>query len=397
MHKSFLTIKLEGSRYDNHSIPLEVLSDFLSFQKLLFEEAKALIKSDKSGDRIRAPRNFTKGLHLSLLSISQGSAVAELALVKEKDGAAESQQLPFPDQSLPNEAYFHKAVLHIQNILEDLLNENQPIDNERDLSKIHNFVNRITLNLKDDETISWGLAGGVSSISLDKAKRDRILKRSAGDDLIQSEFELCGKVVSVDKTKPKREFKLLKIDGRHISIALPNKFEEIVVQALGSYDSEKASSTGIRLAVIGLGCFDTNGEFAQTIEIESIEALPNTVFVNRVLPLMELKAGWMEGDGSPLSIEGLNWLTTCIENFLPDEFPVPGVYPTPDGNILFEWISEQWDVSLEVDLENQTGYFHLLDKISDEDSEEDLNLSIQAHWDKVTRQIFTLFGINNEK
>ena len=56
--KIFLTPKLEGHRFDDHTLPVSMLEDFSAFEELVFELAKK-IYLEKNPSRKRVPKGFT--------------------------------------------------------------------------------------------------------------------------------------------------------------------------------------------------------------------------------------------------------------------------------------------------------------------------------------------------
>ncbi len=93
-----------------------------------------------------------------------------------------------------------------------------------------------------------------------------------------------------------------------------------------------------------------------------------------------LEAGWLDGQGVPVSDSGLDWLADAIDRHYPDDVPPPRLYPTPEGGISAEWSPGQWEVSLEVDLEAQAGNLHALNVETGEDFVDDLDLSEHGDW-----------------
>lgn len=64
---AFLSPRLEGDRFNEHAIPLELLKDLAVLEEMVIEVAKWWYLQDHK-DRRRTPRGFTDGIALSLLS-----------------------------------------------------------------------------------------------------------------------------------------------------------------------------------------------------------------------------------------------------------------------------------------------------------------------------------------
>ena len=63
--KSFLRLRLVGTRFDDHAIPLELLKDLAVLEEMVIEVAKLKFLAEHT-DRQRSPHGFTKGIHLKL-------------------------------------------------------------------------------------------------------------------------------------------------------------------------------------------------------------------------------------------------------------------------------------------------------------------------------------------
>ena len=80
----------------------------------------------------------------------------------------------------------------------------------------------------------------------------------------------------------------------------------------------------------------------------------------RLQELMGLGPGWGEmGDETPPDREGIRRLITLYEGFRRELRP-PLIFPTPDGNLQFEWDSEDL-LELDPDLADLTGILYASD------------------------------------
>ena len=78
--ESFMSPKLEGQRFADHSVPLDMLKDFAALQEMLVEVAKWRFL-EENPDRQRTPRNFIADFGLRLTDIEDGSAVLKISLM----------------------------------------------------------------------------------------------------------------------------------------------------------------------------------------------------------------------------------------------------------------------------------------------------------------------------
>ena len=79
MNQEFLRPRLVGRRFDEHTLPLDILKDFSALEEMLIEVAKRQYLAAHP-DRQRTPKGFTKGLELHLTAVEEGSAIPVIAL-----------------------------------------------------------------------------------------------------------------------------------------------------------------------------------------------------------------------------------------------------------------------------------------------------------------------------
>ena len=102
----------------------------------------------------------------------------------------------------------------------------------------------------------------------------------------------------------------------------------------------------------------------------------------RLNKFREMKDGWLDGEGVAPSDEGLTWLADAFERLYPAGAPLPFTFPMPSGGVQFEWSFNEYEVSLEVNLADHQGVWHVLNTamIQREDEEVYLDLEDVAKW-----------------
>jgi hypothetical protein len=105
--------------------------------------------------------------------------------------------------------------------------------------------------------------------------------------------------------------------------------------------------------------------------------------------MRNLDDGWLDGEGKAPSEQGLNWIAEEFDCYF-SETVTPYLYPTPEGGVRTEWSLENWEVSLEIDLDNRTGYWHVLNMDSNADVEKSLNLAKQDDWKWVVKNLLSM-------
>ncbi|MBD3377256.1 hypothetical protein GF406_19670 [candidate division KSB1 bacterium] len=97
----------------------------------------------------------------------------------------------------------------------------------------------------------------------------------------------------------------------------------------------------------------------------------------RLDELSRLSDGWLDGRGRALDAQGLQWLGNSFSANLDSQLPLPYLYPTAEGGVQAEWSINKWEVSLEIDLIQESGEYQALNIETDEvqDFRYDLNNS----------------------
>ena len=99
--------------------------------------------------------------------------------------------------------------------------------------------------------------------------------------------------------------------------------------------------------------------------------------------LASTEDGWNDRGGRAPSKSGLCWLaqqTTLLailsgeHDLYSNQFSPPFITPTHEGGAEAMWRQGNHHATLEIDLENRTGYYHASDTASESWSEQDFNL-----------------------
>ncbi|MCR4317047.1 MAG: hypothetical protein NUW37_11950 [Planctomycetes bacterium] len=104
---------------------------------------------------------------------------------------------------------------------------------------------------------------------------------------------------------------------------------------------------------------------------------------SRLKELAQMKDGWLDNEGKAPSKEGLIWLESAMALYYPSDAPKPYIYPTEAGGIQIEWKESGHYFSIEIDLEEKSGYWHDLNTVTDEDYEEVMDLSGAVGWSRL--------------
>src|SRR5690606_23794311 len=163
--KHFLSSKLTGKRFDEHTVPVEVLQDFAALQELIVDLAKK-IYLDENPARKRVPKGFTDGVTLNLQQVEEGSALLNFLL------GTSLLASPILGEDAHAYTYFEKA----KNKVFEVVATAEHDGNVRDvLSTKHlSYFNRIGRNLKEDEVIILNPTASTGVARLNKKTRSKI-------------------------------------------------------------------------------------------------------------------------------------------------------------------------------------------------------------------------------
>jgi hypothetical protein len=367
----FLKPRLNGKRFDDHTIPLELLEDFAALEELFIEVAKWIYLNENT-DRKRVPRGFTDGVALKLSSIEAGSAVPKILLVTSSLGL-------FPND---NQQYFEKAK-------ENILLAIDAAGKEEEVTKfipenLLVYFNRIGKRLKDDETIDFSPDSGLHA-KLNKTTRKRLVLASSNINEVTNETTIRGSIPEVDKSK--KTFTVLTINGQRINAKLQEPHSATVFEAFNSYESKS------RVLISGVGRFDKNDKLVSIESIEHISILDPLDIPSRLEELSNLENGWLNGEGTGMKKENVTWFADIFETNYNPALPLPYLYPTPSGGIQAEWSFENWDISLNIDLNDKSGFYQSLQLDSDDVIEARFDLTKDNDWQVLNQKLADIFKV----
>ncbi len=107
----------------------------------------------------------------------------------------------------------------------------------------------------------------------------------------------------------------------------------------------------------------------------------------RLDELRRLEDGWLEGDGTVLGSDELEWLATCFDHHYPDDLPLPYLYPTTEGGVRVEWSLSDSEISLDVNLVTRRADWHRLDLKTDSDYVRELDLDNENDWGWIVSKV----------
>jgi hypothetical protein len=348
----FLAPRLVGARFDQHSLPLEILKDFAVFEEMLLEVSKWQFLASNP-DRKRIPRGFSSGLELDLSEIEGGSAIAVISFVASALFAN------------PNATYFEQARNHIIEAVASADQGTTPALPPFLLS----YFDRLGRSLHEGEYIEFNRQGG-SVAKLGLATRKRLIYASQAQKWTE-DMSLKGRISAMDKGCMSFDLELK--DGTRLKAPLSEQHLAAVESALSAYPVLRVQRRGVVKK-------DRQDHFKSLETVEHMTQLDPLDVESRLEELAELNPGWLDGKGLALDRNSLQMLARDFENCFDPTLPLPYLYPTAEGGVQAEWSINQWEISLEIDLRQRSAQYQAL-FLPDQHTEEALfNLADQADW-----------------
>ena len=370
---TFLTPKLVGERFHDHTVPLELLKDIAGLEALIIEIAKHCFREEHP-TRQRVPRGFSGGVSMHLVAINEGSAEAAIALRSDSDDL-------FPGS---DSKYFEQARNRLTDALAAAANDDDVTQHLPD--RLLRHFDAIGRRLKEGEYIDFLPQSPERRAHLSPATRERLLFASERVQEITKEVALRGEVSMADKRK--RAFQLELVAGGRVVAPLTEEHEETVLEAFNAYPG------GPRVFLQGVGRYSRTHQLTEVESVEHISLLDPLDIGARLDELRTLPAGWLDGvEGEPLSASGLDWLMRELEGHYPEELPLPWLFPTAAGGVQAEWSIGGKEVSLDIDLQSRVGCLHILDVATEDDQEEQLELSSGESWRQLFERLQSLVDV----
>ena len=353
MNQEFLKPRLIGARFDDHSIPLELLKDFAALEEMLVEVAKWRFRQSHP-DRERIRRGFSKGLELHLSAVEEGSALAVIAIAFSG---------LFPTESA---AYFELARVDVIEAIADAAQGGVPSLPPHLLG----YFDRFGRGLRDGESMEFSRGTG-ERVRLDTDVRRRLIRFSQVDEWTE-ELALRGKICEADQGRQSFELELR--DGTRLKAPLSAQHLDLVLDAFKGYRG------GACVLIQGVVKKDRQDRLKAFDSVEHVSLLDPLDVGLRLEELGTLRDGWLDGKGIAPDRQGLQRLAENFETYFDAQIPLPHLYPTAEGGAQAEWTFGTWEVSVEIDLRIQRGEYQAVNLQVQEAHEQLLMLDTPEGW-----------------
>lgn len=365
MSQEFLKPRLEGERFNEHSIPLELLKDFAALEEMLIEVAKWKFRQAHP-DNKRIQRNFSKGLELHLAGVEEGSAIPAIVLMFAGLFPAE------------NAIYFEQARTEIIDAIACAEQGAAP----KLPANLLSYFDRFGRGLREGEAMEFRHAGGTVKLNPEVRKR---LIRSAQVDVWTEEVALRGKISEADQAR--RSFELELRDGTKLTASLNDQHLNVVLDAFRDYRQ------GAYVLIQGVAKKDRQDHLKGFETVEHVSPLDPLDVTLRLEELASLKDGWLDGKGQAPTMAKLQQLATLFDTNFDADLPLPHLYPTPDGGIQAEWSLGDWEATLEINLDTKIGEYQALNLSDRKTHEHILPLSTSDGWKALNEALKSVGGI----
>ena len=365
MYQAFISPRLVGKRFDEHTVPLEILRDFAALEEMVIEVAKWKFRQ-KHTDSKRVQRNFSKGLELHLAQVKDGSAIPAIVLMTAGLLSVENAQ------------YFDQARIEIVAAIDQAAHGIQPVLPNHLLS----YFDRFGRSLRDGESIVFD-RDQQTPVSYTPMLRKRLVQLAQVETWTE-EVSLRGRIPAINQDKP--GFQLELRDGTKLPAPLTEQHWGAVLDAVNGYRA------GAHVLIQGVVKKDRQDHLQAFETVEHISPLDPLDVTLRLAELAELKPGWLDGKGHAPDPDLTRWLASAFEDNFDASLPLPYLYPTAEGGIQAEWSIGDWEASLEIELSDKCARLQAVNLLTRDLHEHDLELSNIADWQQLNTVLHQIGG-----
>ena len=281
-----------GLRFEDSTLPFDLLDDLSTYQELLFQVAKDVYY--KKNGRKRVPNGFGNGVYLKLGEIKDGSAIPQILLAAASFFAGTEDTKP----------YFEEA----QNLIIHTIAASYEGKDPNNLlsAEALSYFNKIGRDLKDDETIEFAPNINANA-KLNQDNRRRLVLASPNVTTVESEVIIRGNIITIGK------------DPHHFTIQTRDDVRLHVPVGLDDYKIVEKAYLDLkqdqRVLITGIGEYNKQNKLETIKGIEQIVLLDKQDVPTQLEKFISLHKGWMNGEGESFGREDIGWLSKQISTF----------------------------------------------------------------------------------
>ncbi|MEU3665520.1 hypothetical protein [Streptomyces virginiae] len=324
--RGFGSWHLKGGRYEQRGLPVEVLSEFARYERLVIDVAKGIYKR-RHAMRQRVPRGFTSSFSLRLSEVRRGSVIPVLEVAPQ-----DSSTLFDDDDS----GIFEEARLVIQRALKSI-GEGDGIPGDFPVNALREF-SRFGRSLQANETIEFD-EGTPQAASYSQSIR-RLIHEQARLDKFEIEALITGQVTALHADKGTFEFRLSRI-GKVVNGHFQS---DDVVSDLKQYLDRSSMAPTVAMNAVLIQSMDE--EVIEIQDVLAVEPVLPSDWSERLSELQSLEPGWLGGVGLQVTRRVLREAESLLLEFLDEGIERPYIYPTEEGGVQFEWPFSAGEVNL---------------------------------------------------
>lgn len=351
---------LTGGRYEQRGLPVEMLSEFARYERLVVDVAKGIYKQ-RYARRQRVPRGFTSRFELRLTDVRDGSVIPVLDVPDDALGAI----------SMDAAGIFDEARLLIQETLRAVaaggdIPATFPPQALREFS-------RFGRSLREDERIEFD--EGTPHAAVYSQETRRRLQERAKLERFEVETVVSGQVVGLLADKATFEFRLTD-GGKTVSGRFSS--DEVIPDLKQYLD---LSSTASTVAINAVAIMSTVEGIIEIQDVLSVEPLLPVDWSARLKELSDLEDGWRDGSAEKITRQVVRQAEALLLECVVAGIERPGMFPTEGGGIHLEWSFGGGEVTAEI-VKDSTISLYAFSKHDDEEEAE-----LVTRWEQVDEAV----------
>lgn len=326
-------LRLTGGRYEGNGFPVDGLPELIQYERLVTDVAKAVWLREHS-ERKRVPKGFTSVVGLRLTSVENGSTIPVLV---RPDSPNTLQNVDPPSVLDQAQDLVDKAFREI------VTNNRLPADFPDGLTA--HFL-KLGRTLQGNEAIEFGVPRSEDAAKYTQAVRSKFLAATQSNDF-PVDGSLVGQITALDTNE--LTFSITDTRGNIILAAYSDR--ALTPDLTEVFDRQDVAP------FVRLDCTQVIGSDQKLKRVEDVRELE--IFISagdvpngeRVVELLCLNEGWLDGEGSSIDLLALERTRDLLISARDYGLPAPDLFPRVDGSVQMQWVTKTdiWTAHLHSD------------------------------------------------